>query len=110
MAQLPARSDVELFEDVVQVPFDGARADEQPAGNVGVRKTLTDQPGNVGLLGGEFGNCGDVEFAGRLAGSQQFLRSALRECFMPIAVNISWANAPLFRASMRRFWRRSHSP
>ena len=52
-AQLAAGADAELGEDLAQVPFDGARAEEQLGADLRVGPAVPGQPGDVGLLRGE---------------------------------------------------------
>src|SRR3954447_7247823 len=58
------------------MPFDGARADDQPGRNLGVGEALTDQPSDLGFLGGEFGGGFDAALADVLAGGGQLLGGA----------------------------------
>src|SRR4029079_8273261 len=53
VAQLAARGDVELRVDLVQVPFDRSRADEQLGTDLGVRPPLACESGDLRLLCGE---------------------------------------------------------
>ena len=53
-AELAARVDAELGEDLVQVVLDGARADEQLGPDLGVRQAVAGQPGDLGFLSSQF--------------------------------------------------------
>jgi hypothetical protein len=48
-----AGTDAKLGEHLVQVPFDGARAQEQPAADFRVRESVAREPGDLVLLGSE---------------------------------------------------------
>ena len=50
-AELPARGDAELDEDLPEVPFDGVRADEQLCTDLLVRQTVSRQARDLRLLG-----------------------------------------------------------
>src|SRR5690242_5658037 len=66
--ELVARTDVELGVDLVQVPFDRARADEQLGTDFGVRQTLACETGDLRLLRRENIPRPERPSAGRLAG------------------------------------------
>ena len=51
--ELAARADAELREHVLQVPLDGARADEQLGADLGVRAPVARQTRDLRLLRGE---------------------------------------------------------
>ena len=53
MAELAARGDAELSEDLAQVVLDRAGADEQPGADLRVGQPLAGQPGDLGLLAGQ---------------------------------------------------------
>src|SRR5690349_4223793 len=63
------------------MPLDGARAEEEPGGDLGVREVLADETGDLGLLGGELS--GGVERASwdERAGGRQLARGAWGERF-----------------------------
>src|ERR1700738_848520 len=48
-AELPARRDAELDEDLPQVPFDGVRADEQLRADLLIRQAVAGQPRDLPL-------------------------------------------------------------
>src|SRR5262249_53911844 len=48
--QLATRTDVELREDVAQVPLDGARAEEEPGADLGVGQAVAGEPRDLPLL------------------------------------------------------------
>ena len=48
--ELPARADPELREDLPQMPFDGARAQEQPRADLRVREPVAREPCDLPLL------------------------------------------------------------
>jgi MFS family permease len=52
-AELAARGDVELGEDLAQVVLDRARGQEQPGANLRVRQAVAGQPRDLGLLRGQ---------------------------------------------------------
>src|SRR5687767_11621417 len=54
-AELVARGDVELQEDLAQVVLHRTWADEQLCADLRVGETISRQPGDVRLLGGEHG-------------------------------------------------------
>src|SRR5580693_4249689 len=79
-AELAARADVELGEDLAQVVLDRARAEKQPGADLRVREALAGQPGDLGLLGGQVERGGYGAFAGGgLAGGLQLAPSPRRE-------------------------------
>src|ERR1700684_654820 len=51
--KLTARADVELGEDLAQVIFDRAGADEQPGADLGIGEPVAGEPRDMRLLGGE---------------------------------------------------------
>src|SRR5215471_10287447 len=69
--RLGAGGDAELGEDLVQVIFDGPRADKQLPGDLPVGRPAGGQPGDLQLLGGELGERGGVAAAGGLAAGAQ---------------------------------------
>src|SRR5215468_3289275 len=69
--QLAAIGDVELAEDLAQVVFDGAGADEQPGGDLPVGQVPGRQPGDLLLLGGEHLRGPGAARAGPLAGGAE---------------------------------------
>src|SRR5215470_18544196 len=69
--ELAPADDVKLAEDLAQVVFDGAGADEQPGGDLPVGQVLGDQPGDLLLLGGEHLRGLGAARAGPLAGGAQ---------------------------------------
>src|SRR5690242_19164117 len=79
-AELAARADVELGEDLAQVVLDRARAEKQPGADLRVREALAGQPGDLGLLRGQV-ECGGYDAsAGRgLAGGLQLAPGPGRE-------------------------------
>ena len=80
---LPAGRDVELVEDVAQMGFDGARAQEQLGTDLPVGRPRGDQPGDVQLLGGEcVGRLGGT-FARLFAGSPQLPGGTFGERLRP---------------------------
>ena len=109
--ELAAGADAELGEHLAEVPFDGARADEQLGADLGVGMPVGGEAGDLRLLRGEL-------VAGRrrcvCAPSRRWpaarARARSANASMPHRVNISWAMRSCSRASMRRRSRRSHSP
>lgn len=82
--ELAARRDPELGEDLAQVILDGASADVQATGNLGVRQPIAGQPGDLRLLSGEFASSIDPTLAGSLAGGAQLPPGSLGEGLHPI--------------------------
>src|SRR6266567_6105912 len=70
-AEVAARGDVELGEDLTQVILDGAPGQEQPGADLRVRQAVAGQLGDLGLLGSQLKPGGDGAFAGGLAGGLQ---------------------------------------
>src|SRR6266508_1659267 len=81
--QALAGGDAELGEHLVQVPFDGARADVQPGTDFRVRKALTGEPGDLLLLRGELTTCLDGPLAHLLARGEQLPAGPLGEGLHP---------------------------
>jgi hypothetical protein len=79
--ELSAGADVELREDLVQVPFDGARAEEQLRADLRVRVTVARELRDLGLLGREVVAAFRRTLADRLAGGHQLSTGALVEGF-----------------------------
>src|ERR1700739_4957250 len=75
-AKVAARGDVELGEDLAQVVLDGARRQEQPGADLGVREAVAGQLGDLGLLGSQLEHRGDAALAGGLAGGPQLAAGA----------------------------------
>src|SRR5262249_48363790 len=69
--ELAAIGDAKLAEDLPQVVFDGAGADEQPGGDLPVGQVPGDQPGDLLLLRGEHRRGPGAARAGPLAGGTQ---------------------------------------
>src|SRR3954447_11492118 len=53
VAELAARVDPDLGENLAQVPLDGSRAEKENGADLRVRKAVAGEPGNLLLLGGE---------------------------------------------------------
>ena len=53
MPQFPSGPDLKLRVDVSQVPFDGARTEEQAGADLGVREPIAGKFGDLAFLGGE---------------------------------------------------------
>src|SRR4029077_18760544 len=70
LVQVHARVDAEFGEDVTQVVFDGARANEQSRADLKVREALACEFRDLGLLDGELAGVLDGAFAGSLARGQ----------------------------------------
>src|SRR5215471_14663095 len=77
--ELGAAGDVELAEDLAQVVFDGAGADEQPGGDLPVGQVLGDQAGDLLLLRGQHLLGLGGARAGPFAGGAQFARGSFGE-------------------------------
>src|SRR4051794_17014894 len=78
-AEVGARADVELAEDLVEVVLDRTRADEQARADLGVREAVAGEPRDLGLPGGELAPRLDGDFTGGLAGGQELSSGALGE-------------------------------
>ena len=65
------------------MPFDGAAADEQFRGDLGVGASVSGQPDDVLLLRSELAVGIDLAFADLLAGGKQFAARALGEAVGP---------------------------
>src|ERR671931_572143 len=78
-AELPARGDAELGEDLVEVPFDGATADVQASRDLGVGESLADEANDLSLLRGELSAACGSTLADAFAGGLQLVSSALSE-------------------------------
>src|SRR5215475_9614580 len=74
--QLAAIGDAELAEDLAQVVFDGAGADEQPGGDLPVGQVPGDQPGDLLLLRGEHLRGSGAARAGPFPGGAQLAAGA----------------------------------
>jgi hypothetical protein len=83
LAELSAGADAELREHVAQVPFDGARADEQLGADLRIRAAVAGEAGDLGLLCGELVERLDGAFASGFAGGQELARGALGERTVP---------------------------
>src|SRR5215217_7182461 len=77
--ELPARADAELGEHLAQMPFDGARADEQLRSDLLVRLPFSCESRYLRLLGGELVARLGAAPAHRLAGGHQLASSAVGE-------------------------------
>src|SRR5580700_6097774 len=69
-AELPARADAELGENLAQMPLDGARAEEQLGADLRVRQPVAGEPGDLRLLGGERARRLHAPLADVLSGGQ----------------------------------------
>ncbi len=109
--QLPAGADPELGEHLAQVPLDGAGAEEQPRSDLRVGEPFVGELGDLPLLGGQLVARLDPALAHRSAGGQQLNPGALGEPLRPhLGEHARCAARSCSRASIRRPWRRSHSP
>ena len=88
VAQLLPRADLELGEDLAQVPLHRARAEEETGTDLGVGQPVAHQQRDLLLL----------------------RRKDVANASMPIEMHRSNAVRSCARASTRRPWRRSHSP
>ena len=79
VAQGPARADAELGEHLLQVPLDGAGAEEELGADLGVRPAVAGELGDVLLLGGELVAGVVAALADLLAGGQQLVPRTLGE-------------------------------
>ena len=79
IAQLFPRADTQLGEDLAQVPLDGARAEEQPRADLGIREALPRETGDVELLGGQVLARAGRSLPDLLAGRNQLAACTLGE-------------------------------
>jgi len=77
------RADLELGEDLAQVIFDGARADEQAGADLWVRESVAGQPRDLGFLRGQLVVGLDSALAHGLARGQQLPAGSLGERLRP---------------------------
>src|SRR5713226_7744513 len=77
--ELGPGGDAEFAENLAQVVFDGAGADEQPGGDLPVRQVPGDQPGDLRLLRGKHSWSVGAARAGPLSGGAQFGPGPARE-------------------------------
>src|SRR5919107_964960 len=77
--ELVARADPELAEDLVQVIFDGAAADEQARADLRVREAVAGKARDLGLLRGELVAGLDRALADARARGLQLASGPLRE-------------------------------
>jgi hypothetical protein len=89
IVQFLARTDAEFHEHFAQVPFDGARADEQLRTDLRVRPAESSEPGDLGLLRCELLAGVGSTCPCRYAGGEQLPAGPLAESLGPIAVNRS---------------------
>src|SRR5580700_5406922 len=75
-AELAARGDAQLGEDLAQVILDRARAQKQPEGDLRVRQPLGGQPRDLRLLRRQLYHGGDGGSAGSPAGGPQLAAGA----------------------------------
>ena len=77
--KVQARADPELGEHLLQVPLDGARAEEQPGADLRIGKSVASELGDLPLVRRELIACLDLALAHLLAGGEQLAAGALRE-------------------------------
>ena len=77
--ELSAGSDPELGEYVVQVPLDGAGAEEEAGADLRVREPVAGELGDLTLLCGQVVTCRDGPLAQLLARCQQLTAGAFGE-------------------------------
>src|ERR1700754_2664604 len=95
--ELSAGGDLELGEDLAEMPLDGAWAQEQPGRDLWVGQAFADQTGDLGLLGGEFAIFLDTGvFANGLTGGSQLAGRTLGECLHPHRAEHLMRNPQLF--------------
>src|SRR5262249_29476447 len=78
-AELPARVDAELDEYLPQMPLDGMRADEQLRADLLIRQTVTGEPRDLCLLGGQLITRTDRLLAHLFSGGDQLSAGPLAE-------------------------------
>src|SRR4051812_1255753 len=71
VAKLPARADVELGEDLPEVPLDGAGTQEETSADLGIRMPVTREPRDLRLLRREIVHRLDRALSGALARGAQ---------------------------------------
>src|SRR5262245_35590173 len=81
--ELPARADVELLEDVPQVPFDGARTEEELRSDLGIRVSIARERRDLRLLRGELRARVVCPLARRRAGREQLAGGTAGEAVGP---------------------------
>lgn len=81
--EFSARCDVELCEDLAQVPFDGSGAEEQLRADLGVGSYVTGQSGDLGFLCCQVVACLDRPSADFLACREAFSTCAFGERLGP---------------------------
>src|SRR3954447_11664272 len=79
VTERPARADAELGEHLLEVPFDGARAEEELGADLRVRPPVAREPGDVLLLRGELVARVVAALAHLLAGGQQLVAGTFGE-------------------------------
>src|SRR5262249_33825786 len=70
-AELPPGADVQLLEDVAQVPLDGAGAEEQLRPDLGIRVSVARKLGDLSFLGSQVAESVCRTFAYLLSGREQ---------------------------------------
>jgi DNA-3-methyladenine glycosylase II len=78
--KLSAGVDAELFERLVQVPFDRARTDEQPRSDLLIRQPFTGEPRDLRLMGRQIVGRLDRPLADRFARRHQLAAGTLLKC------------------------------
>src|SRR4029077_552374 len=78
-AELPARCDAELDEDLPQVPFDGVCADEQLRRDLLIRQPVAGQSCDLRLLGRQLITGADLLLAHLFTGGDQLAASPFGE-------------------------------
>ena len=80
LAKLFPRPNAELHEDLREVPFDGARAQEESSADLDVRETVVGEHDDLPFLGGEVSTCLVDAFPHCLARCQELATGTLGEC------------------------------
>ena len=99
--QLPSGRHVHLREDLAQMPFDGAGADEQLCPDLAVRLSVPGQPGDLRLLCGEVVARADCRLRTSRPSRAALVRARSANAAGPMAVSWSWAVRRWSRASTR---------
>jgi hypothetical protein len=78
-AELAARADAKLGEDLAQVVLDRTRAEEQPGADLRIRQALAGQPRDLRLLSRQLKYGGDSALTGSFTGGLQLAAGARGE-------------------------------
>ena len=108
--ELCTRLHIELPEDLPEVVFDGAGADEELRGDLDIGHPSCDKPRNLCLLGREVVAGLGGAFARLFTGGRSSTHARSANPSMPKSVDDSWAIRSWSHTSHVPASRRSHSP